>query len=151
MTRCYLQTLPRPVILRSLSFRNRSVDLCAPRHLHSFLSTSSTTMTHDHQTMNGGAGTVSPRLQSDARLRGRQFYESLGSPKKVLAPMVNQSEFVRHPSACFPSNVPAHAIRRHGANSCELTGSRWILNSSTPLIEQIKTTVLRTNSSHIPP
>ena len=26
--------------------------------------------------------------------RGRDFYESIGSPKKVLAPMVNQSEFV---------------------------------------------------------
>ena len=26
--------------------------------------------------------------------RGREFYESIGSPRKVLAPMVNQSEFV---------------------------------------------------------
>ena len=31
------------------------------------------------------------------KLTGRAFYESLGSPKMILAPMVDQSEFVR----CF--------------------------------------------------
>ena len=31
------------------------------------------------------------------KLSGRPFYESLGSPKMILAPMVDQSEFVR----CF--------------------------------------------------
>ena len=31
------------------------------------------------------------------KLIGRPFYESLGSPKMILAPMVDQSEFVR----CF--------------------------------------------------
>ena len=31
------------------------------------------------------------------KLSGRSFYESLGSPKMILAPMVDQSEFVR----CF--------------------------------------------------
>jgi tRNA-dihydrouridine synthase 1 len=31
------------------------------------------------------------------KLHGRAFYESLGSPKFVLAPMVDQSEFV-HPT-----------------------------------------------------
>lgn len=29
-----------------------------------------------------------------AKLHGRAFYESIGSPKFVLAPMVDQSEFV---------------------------------------------------------
>lgn len=29
-----------------------------------------------------------------AKLRGRAFYESIGSPKYVVAPMVAQSEFV---------------------------------------------------------
>jgi tRNA-dihydrouridine synthase 1 len=29
------------------------------------------------------------------KLHGRAFYESIGSPKLVLAPMVEQSEFVR--------------------------------------------------------
>lgn len=28
------------------------------------------------------------------KLTGRAFYESIGSPKMVLAPMVDQSEFV---------------------------------------------------------
>lgn len=31
------------------------------------------------------------------KLHGRAFYESIGSPKIVLAPMVEQSEFVRLP------------------------------------------------------
>lgn len=30
------------------------------------------------------------------KLHGRAFYESIGSPKLVLAPMVEQSEFVRY-------------------------------------------------------
>lgn len=30
------------------------------------------------------------------KLTGRAFYESLGSPKMILAPMVDQSEFVRY-------------------------------------------------------
>lgn len=29
------------------------------------------------------------------KLHGRAFYESIGSPKLILAPMVEQSEFVR--------------------------------------------------------
>lgn len=33
------------------------------------------------------------------KLHGRAFYESIGSPKLVLAPMVEASEFVRQPSA----------------------------------------------------
>lgn len=28
------------------------------------------------------------------KLHGRAFYESIGSPKYIIAPMVNQSEFV---------------------------------------------------------
>lgn len=30
------------------------------------------------------------------KLHGRAFYESIGSPKLILAPMVDQSEFVSH-------------------------------------------------------
>jgi hypothetical protein len=40
----------------------------------------------------GGLGEV-PRKR--VKLHGRAFYESIGSPKIVLAPMVEQSEFVR--------------------------------------------------------
>jgi hypothetical protein len=37
---------------------------------------------------------IMPALSLKRKLIGREFYESLGSPKKVLAPMVDQSEFV---------------------------------------------------------
>ena len=33
-----------------------------------------------------------------SKLTGRAFYESIGSPKMVLAPMVDQSEFVGNSS-----------------------------------------------------
>ena len=38
------------------------------------------------------------------KITGRPFYESLGSPKMILAPMVDQSEFVRcfHVSSATP-------------------------------------------------
>lgn len=45
--------------------------------------------------------TVASPLTSNAaqngarrKLHGREFYESIGSPKVILAPMVDQSEFV---------------------------------------------------------
>ena len=34
------------------------------------------------------------------KLHGRTFYESLGSPRMILAPMVDQSEFVRPLTRC---------------------------------------------------
>lgn len=40
--------------------------------------------------------TPSPKAVAKSKLHGRAFYESIGSPKFVLAPMVDQSEFV-HP------------------------------------------------------
>jgi tRNA-dihydrouridine synthase 1 len=51
-----------------------------------------------HQVNNGiGSAGVhngdGPRKR--VKLHGRAFYESIGSPKLVLAPMVEQSEFVR--------------------------------------------------------
>jgi tRNA-dihydrouridine synthase 1 len=35
-----------------------------------------------------------PQDESRPKLHGRAFYESIGSPKIILAPMVEQSEFV---------------------------------------------------------
>lgn len=43
---------------------------------------------------NGEVGGAVPRKR--VKLHGRAFYESIGSPKLVLAPMVEQSEFVRY-------------------------------------------------------
>lgn len=35
-----------------------------------------------------------PAFGRKTKLHGRAFYESIGSPKLILAPMVEQSEFV---------------------------------------------------------
>ena len=39
-------------------------------------------------------GVSKPVDEQPKKLHGRAFYESIGSPKFVLAPMVDQSEFV---------------------------------------------------------
>lgn len=41
------------------------------------------------------ASTNPPSPARRRKVTGRAFYESLGSPKMILAPMVDQSEFVR--------------------------------------------------------
>ncbi len=41
------------------------------------------------------------------KLHGRAFYESIGSPKFIVAPMVNQSEFVS------PSNKIEPSVFKH--------------------------------------
>lgn len=51
--------------------------------------------TQEARTREGnGLGEVE-RPSKRVKLHGRAFYESIGSPKIVLAPMVEQSEFVR--------------------------------------------------------
>lgn len=62
-----------------------------------FFGTSIVAMASEAQTpkMDGSNGADMARQKT--KLRGRAFYESIGSPKLVLAPMVEQSEFVRHP------------------------------------------------------
>lgn len=37
---------------------------------------------------------VSGNVSGRKKLTGRKFYESIGSPKLILAPMVDRSEFV---------------------------------------------------------
>lgn len=50
--------------------------------------------------------TEQPSAQSRPRtkLHGRAFYESIGSPKHIIAPMVDQSEFVICPPSLLPHN-----------------------------------------------
>lgn len=45
------------------------------------------------------ARAVAVEGEAKAKIRGRAFYESIGSPKYVVAPMVDQSEFV---SSLYP-------------------------------------------------
>jgi len=53
------------------------------------------------------------QVLSRKKLAGRAFYESLGSPKLILAPMVDQSEFVRFSLLLqSPSNTDAWMSRR---------------------------------------
>jgi hypothetical protein len=47
------------------------------------------------------------------KLHGRAFYESIGSPKLILAPMVEQSEFVRRDMY----------IQRHSADGTDRRGA----------------------------
>jgi tRNA-dihydrouridine synthase 1 len=50
---------------------------------------------------NGSVGGEVDNQKTRVKLHGRAFYESIGSPKIVLAPMVEQSEFVRLPHPSF--------------------------------------------------
>jgi tRNA-dihydrouridine synthase 1 len=43
---------------------------------------------------NGNTDAAAQENGKRRKLHGRAFYESIGSPKLVLAPMVEQSEFV---------------------------------------------------------
>ena len=52
-----------------------------------------TTNNADSEAANGAS--EASNGHSKAKLHGRAFYESIGSPKFIVAPMVDQSEFVR--------------------------------------------------------
>jgi hypothetical protein len=62
--------------------------------------------------MEGSTQNISPRRP---KLQGYEFYrEVLGSPKYVVAPMVDQSELVRgFTLQCFPVLIGGH---RHGGH-----------------------------------
>jgi hypothetical protein len=54
----------------------------------------STTIMHGSATP-ANADPLNPPSTMAPKLHGRAFYEAIGSPKHILAPMVDQSEFVR--------------------------------------------------------
>lgn len=53
-------------------------------------------------------GTPAADAGTVKKLHGRAFYESIGSPKFVVAPMVDQSEFVSRSSTLFDAELIAH-------------------------------------------
>lgn len=55
-------------------------------------------MTSDNLPQNG---TTPASAAVPKKLQGRQFYESIGSPKYIVAPMVDRSEFVSNYSLHF--------------------------------------------------
>ena len=53
-------------------------------------------------------GTTPASAGGPRKLQGRQFYESIGSPKYIVAPMVDRSEFVSNYSLhsfCAVANI----------------------------------------------
>lgn len=46
-----------------------------------------------------------PADEMPQKLHGRAFYESIGSPKFVVAPMVDQSEFVSLSIVAFETSL----------------------------------------------
>ncbi|KAK8081572.1 hypothetical protein PG996_000353 [Apiospora saccharicola] len=55
---------------------------------------------------NANANPAVAATATKPKLHGRAFYESIGSPKFVVAPMVDQSEFVCTYSLSFPQREP---------------------------------------------
>lgn len=73
-----------PLALRSLLVRARSFS----RPISAFLSA----MAVDTESATPGPSSEAPAKKR--KLIGREFYESIGSPKTIVAPMVEQSEYV---------------------------------------------------------
>ena len=70
--------------------RARSKRYTLSRHIQIMMSTANREVSKEELLPEKEGGTVfKPK-----KLHGRAFYESLGSPRFVLAPMVDQSEFV---------------------------------------------------------
>jgi len=62
------------------------------------------TTTSSPGTAENGSSAASP-ASVGKKLHGRTFYESIGSPKFILAPMVDQSEFVHPLLLSFQDNL----------------------------------------------
>jgi hypothetical protein len=72
--------------------------------------TVSTDSTSRHAANDGASTEPTPAK----KLHGRAFYESIGCPKFVLAPMVDQSEFVRPLLISGLSLLTDSILHRHG-------------------------------------
>lgn len=65
---------------------------------------------------NGAAKPTSTPSTGSSKLHGREFYESIGKPKFIVAPMVDQSEFVS-PLAKKSDTYRPRSVLRHDLNS----------------------------------
>ena len=77
----------------------RAVSTFSPRKLEQ-LSRAAQAVYSPHLSSRPLATMADAQAQAPAKLHGRAFYKSIGSPKMILAPMVEQSEFVRQSRPC---------------------------------------------------
>lgn len=78
------------------------------------LATTTAPMKSSPQPTTVSNGVETPPNSRPKKLHGRAFYESIGSPRFVLAPMVDQSEFVSQVPILCPTELTSN---RHGACS----------------------------------
>lgn len=96
---------PTLFLVPTVAFVQRSLSACArrilspntPRYTRTMATTNSTSGNAPAESTQPPTDTTASEASKPTKLHGRAFYESLGSPKFVLAPMVDQSEFVRPP------------------------------------------------------